>query len=501
MRDLFMTGRGGPSTSSRGSSPNGWSDSAMLFNSVEYLAFFLIVGSIYFLLPFRLRWPLLLAASYYFYMSWKPAYIVLILISTCVDYSVGRALGNTGAPRARRRLLLVSLCTNLGILFAFKYFNFINRSLHGLFGFVGLPYAIPDLDVTLPVGLSFYTFQAMSHTIDVYRGNRQPERHLGRFALFVAFFPQLVAGPIERASHLVPQFLKDHHFDWERTSRGLQQILWGLFKKVVIADRAAMYVDAVYNNVDQHGGLSFMLATYLFAVQIYCDFSGYSDMAVGSARILGFDLMENFNLPYFSRSITEFWRRWHISLSTWLRDYLYISLGGNRISPKRTSFNLQATMLLGGLWHGANWTFVVWGGLQGLFLSLEKRLSGAGDRFLGRLGVPVAGRNAIWWLWTFHLVCLSWVFFRANHIGDAFRILGSILGNPGSLFIEPLVLTHCAVSVVVLIMVDLLQSRRNLYDWFGRRSLVTRWACYYALIFSVALLGVDGGVQFIYFQF
>ncbi len=332
----------------------------MFFNSLHYVIFLPIVVAFYFLIPPRRRWIFLLAASYYFYMCWKMEYIVLILASTIVDYYAGLHMGRIKDKSKRRKFLVLSLISNLGLLFAFKYFNFFNESTRAAFAHFDITYNIPYFDVLLPVGISFYTFQTLSYTIDVYRGKKEPETHLGIFALYVAFFPQLVAGPIERSTHLLPQFHKVQTFSYDRTVDGLKLIIWGMFKKVVIADRVAVVADTVFNSPGNHNGAQFMIGTFFFAYQIYCDFSGYSDIAIGSARILGIDLIKNFNRPYYSKTIAEFWKRWHISLSTWFRDYLYISLGGNRAGISRWYFNLLATFLISGLWHGANWTFIIW---------------------------------------------------------------------------------------------------------------------------------------------
>ena len=342
----------------------------MLFHSFAYFTFFPCVVALYFAIPPRHRWALLLAASYYFYAAWKPEYLLLIVASTLVDYLVGLGLGRHREPRVRRWLLAASLILNLGLLGVFKYADFFGQSLAGLARALGGGRNIPALNLLLPVGISFYTFQTLSYTIDVYRGEREPERHLGRFALYVSFFPQLVAGPIERSTHLLPELRAARPFDLDRVLSGLLLFAWGLFKKLVIADRAAAFVDAVYADPERFQGPTIIVATYLFAFQIYADFSGYSDMAVGSARVMGIELMENFDRPYAARSITDFWRRWHISLSTWFRDYLYIPLGGNRVVPRRRLFNVLVVFVLSGLWHGASWTFVAWKAYHSVLFAL-----------------------------------------------------------------------------------------------------------------------------------
>ncbi|HOJ12159.1 MAG TPA: MBOAT family O-acyltransferase, partial [Clostridiales bacterium] len=347
----------------------------MLFNSLEFLIFYPIITILYFILPYRARWVLLLAGSYYFYMAWRPEYIILIMISTFVSYFTGIKIGQANNKSTKKKYLNLSLLINLGLLIVFKYFNFFNDSLRTLFTQLNLPYNVPGFNLLLPMGISFYTFQTLSYSIDVYRGTMKPETHFGIFALYVSFFPQLVARPIERADRLLPQFYNKNKFDYDRVTSGLKIMAWGFFKKVVVADRLGIAVSAIYNNPVKHNSIQFIIATLFFTFQIFCDFSGYSDIAIGSARIMGFELMENFKRPYFSKSVAEFWRRWHISLSSWFKDYLYIPLGGNRVSKARNYFNLFITFLASGLWHGANWTFVVWGALHGAYIVLGRMLA------------------------------------------------------------------------------------------------------------------------------
>ncbi|MCA9886173.1 MAG: MBOAT family protein, partial [Anaerolineae bacterium] len=324
----------------------------MNFISIAYIVFFIVVAFIYFRLPQQQRWILLLVASYFFYAYWEVTYLILIVFSTFVDYFVARLIGATPQDNQvrRRALITISLLINLGTLFVFKYFNFFADSLNDLLIQLGLNTNLATLEILLPVGISFYTFQSMSYTIDVYRGHIQPEKHFGVFATYIAFFPQLVAGPIERAGNMLPQFFEDHRFDYARIVSGLRLMLWGAFKKVVIADRIAEYVNTIYGRPEDYTGTVLILGTLLFAFQIYCDFSGYSDIAIGTARIFGFDLMTNFRQPYLSRSFREFWRRWHISLSTWFRDYVYIPLGGNRVPFSRNILNLLIVFVVSGLW-------------------------------------------------------------------------------------------------------------------------------------------------------
>ncbi len=474
----------------------------MLFNSLQYFVFLILLCGLYYLAPRRWRWLLLLVASYAFYMCWNAFYIVLILASTGVDYCVALLLGRTDSRTQRRLLLTASLLTNLGLLVVFKYWNFFNESAAELCAALAIPWSVPNLTVLLPVGISFYTFQTLSYTIDVYRRRIEPERHLGRFALYVSFFPQLVAGPIERAERLLPQLREHHRVDTDRILSGCLLILWGLFKKVVIADRLSVYVDAVYGNVPEHNGLTYLLATYAFAFQIYCDFSGYSDIAIGSARLLGVDLMTNFRSPYFARDVQDFWRRWHISLSTWLRDYLYIPLGGNRIGILRSYANLLITMLLGGLWHGASWNFVVWGALHGGALAMLKATDPIRARFRARLRIPSPVLLATQRLLTFHFVCLTWIFFRASTLSDALQIVSSIVLRWETPFIEALPLAHAAIGIVVLLCVELaLAYGDRLPERLRLPTVTLRWLAYYGMFFAIVLLGAEGGRQFIYFQF
>jgi D-alanyl-lipoteichoic acid acyltransferase DltB (MBOAT superfamily) len=485
----------------------------MLFNSIEFLIFFPIVVVLYFACPYRYRWALLLAASYYFYAAWKLEYIILIIVSTLINYIAAIQIARLEHQAKRALLLLVSVCSNLAILFAFKYFNFVNDSFRATFNHFNLVYDVPMFQALLPVGISFYTFQTLSYVIDVYRGKLEPERHLGRFALFVAFFPQLVAGPIERGANLLPQFYEKFDFDEARVSSGLRLILWGMFKKVVIADRLGLYVNAVYNNPSEWAGWPIFLATFFFAFQIYCDFSGYSDIAIGAARVMGFNLMENFRRPYFARSPSEFWRRWHISLSTWFRDYLYIPLGGNRVTLPRWTLNLMIVFLVSGLWHGAAWTFVLWGGLHGLFMVGEAATGGVRSKLAGRLGLgqrPTL-QAVLGWLITFSLVCLSWVFFRANSIADAFLLLNNLvpLTNFGDLNAPWAAVVsnpaqEMALSLGLILLLVLVQWVQE-QDWqtpiLFQRSLWFRWTAYLGLALAIMNLGITEEVPFIYFQF
>ncbi len=494
----------------------------MLFNSFEFLLFFPVVAALFFASPARFRQAILLVASYYFYMCWKPEYVVLIVASTLIDYFASRRMAALPDRPQRRKYLGLSLVSNLGLLFAFKYFNFFNESARVVLNHFNIFYDVPAFDVLLPVGISFYTFQTLSYTIDVYRGELKHEKSLLTFALYVSFFPQLVAGPIERAVRLLPQFHQPVTFDYERLVSGSRLMVWGFFKKVVVADRLAVYVDAIYNNPGDHSGLTIVAATYFFAFQIYCDFSGYSDIAIGTARILGFDLMTNFRRPYLATSISDFWRRWHISLSTWFRDYVYIPLGGNRVSTPRRYANLLITFVVSGLWHGANWTFIVWGGLHGIYLAIAVLSGGLRERIAVSLGV--ADHKRLRWLWqaviTFHLALIAWVFFRANSMGDAALIferasvglgthLHALLTLDARLLYQDLVSAagvtpfEFAASVALIAFVWLREwaEERGWPHLEGRRGQVMRLAWNDALIIVTVLFGAYGQRQFIYFQF
>lgn len=502
----------------------------MIFNSFEFLLFFPAVVILYFLFPHRYRWILLLLASYYFYAAWKAEYLILIIFSTLIDYWAGLQMGKRDSPAERRPYLVLSLLSNLGLLFAFKYFNFFNESLRAVFDSLNIFYGVPAFEVLLPVGISFYTFQTLAYSIDVYRGKKEPEKHLGIFALYVSFFPQLVAGPIERSQHLLPQFRERYSFDYDRVTDGLKLMLWGFFKKIVIADRLALYVNEVYNNPGDYQGVTILVATYFFAFQIFCDFSAYTDIARGAAKVMGYDLMENFRRPYFAKSVAEFWQRWHISLSTWFRDYLYIPLGGNRTSRWRWQVNIFIVFLVSGLWHGANWTFVIWGALHGTYMLVEIMTLAWRDRFwtflearLGHTGVskavadvgiarfPSIGafRRAIAVFATFHLVVFAWIFFRASTLSDATLLIKNIFRAETSWSVVLLnnvgfgvYTTFLSVAALaLLIIVELIGRKQNILMWIRTKPLWSRWIIYYSLLLAIILFGEFNQQQFIYFQF
>ncbi len=472
----------------------------MLFNSLEFAAFFLPVFLIYGALSWRAQNRWLLLASYVFYGAWDWRFLGLILLSTVVDYGVGIRLAKTENPRKRRHLLGLSIFTNLGILATFKYAGFFADSLSRLLAPSGVSLGPFTLEVVLPVGISFYTFQTLGYTVDVYRRRLEPEHNCFDFALFVAFFPQLVAGPIERAARLLPQITRARRIDLPGLTAGAWLVLWGLFKKVVIADNVAALVEAVYAPGAIPEGGDVLIATYAFAVQIYCDFSGYSDIARGIGRILGFELMLNFRLPYLARNPSDFWRRWHISLSTWLRDYLYIPLGGNRRGGARTYRNLLLTMLLGGLWHGAGWTFVLWGAYHGALLAAFRAARGS----LARLAPARAAGARLWRaaaiFLTFHLVCLGWLLFRAESLTQAAYLITRLLGS-WKIGLAPESVAAFLILVAPLVVMQAVQSSSADLAVVRRWPAVLQAAVIAALGLGIVILGEDFGQPFIYFQF
>ena len=493
----------------------------MLFNSVHFVLFFILVTGFYFLFPYRFRWALLLAASCYFYMVFKPIYILILFFTIIIDYFAGIYI-DKAEGKARKNLLLISLIANVGILAVFKYFNFFNANLSQFLDVFGKPNPIPFLEILLPIGLSFHTFQAMSYTIEVYRGKQKPERHFGIYALYVMFYPQLVAGPIERPQNVIHQFHEKFDFDYYRVVSGLRKMAWGMFKKIVIADRLAVYVNQVYGKPEEYTGVPLILATVLFAFQIYCDFSGYSDIALGSARVMGFDLMQNFNRPYFSKSISEFWKRWHISLSTWFRDYLYIPLGGNRVRKPRLYFNLFFTFLISGFWHGASWNYVIWGSLHGFYLILALVFIPFVEPHFSKYGLSEKTKIGACFhtLWTFALVCIAWVFFRATSFHDAVYIISnftsdlglsirSIIFNTSNLRnhflyveISKFHLFLGLAGIFILLFVERFQRNQSVQKLLLQKSTAFRWSIYMVFSWYFLLFGMFGSnQQFTYFQF
>ena len=490
----------------------------MLFNSAHFLVFFPIVILINFVLPQRVRFYWLLAASYYFYMSWNPKYIVLLIFSTAVTYASGRLLERFSGTAVRKLVVAMSFLLNLGVLFYFKYVGMAADILVKVLAKLHVSLTVPSFDVVLPVGISFFTFQALSYTVDVYRGEIYAEKNIFRYALYVSFFPQLVAGPIERSKNLLKQLAVPKPFDFERARDGFLLMLWGYFLKLVLADRIAIVVNTVYNHHTEYQGWYFIVATVLFAFQIYCDFAGYSTIAIGAAKILGVRLMENFDAPYTAQSVAEFWRRWHISLTSWFRDYLYIPLGGNRKGKLRKNANRLIVFLASGLWHGASIHFVVWGGINGLYQIIGETLMPLRERLvkLLRLNPESFGFRLYKTAVTFVLVDLSWVYFRADGFRTANMIVRSIVtaSNPwilldGSLLELGLDSNNFSLmmfAILLLLMVDIAKRFGiTIREKIAAQDYLFRWLFIASAIVFILIFGVWGpgysAANFIYFQF
>jgi len=473
----------------------------MLFNSVPFLFFFPIVTLLFFLTPQRFKWSLLLIASCFFYMFFKPEYILILLFTILIDFFSGIYLEKIHEPSKRKIFLISSIVANMGVLAVFKYYNFLNDNITGIAHMFGFTNHIPYLKMILPIGLSFHTFQAMSYTIEVYRGHQKAERHFGIYSLYVMFYPQLVAGPIERPQNLLHQFREKKYFSYENAVLGLNLIAYGLFKKMVIADRLGVYVDQVYSDIGNANTMSAIIAVIFYSFQIYCDFSGYSDIARGCAKFMGYDLMYNFNRPYLSKSVSEFWTRWHISLSTWFKDYVYIPLGGNRVSTSLWYRNLLIVFLLSGLWHGAKWTFIFWGALHGFYLLfgiITKKLRAKIKSVLipaKWTGISIFVNRII----VFALVSIAWIFFRAPDFITALKVLQKIrecnftfnlpqlCGEKGPL--------NLMLSVAVIITLFL--------SYYLPRDMKLKYSAAFLTIttFLIIILGKDVSNEFIYFQF
>ena len=432
-----------------------------------------------------------------------PVYILILGFTIVIDYFAGIFIERAQQPRQRKMLLAASLVANIGILAVFKYFNFINLNIDLLFHQFNYHNPIPYLTILLPIGLSFHTFQAMSYTIEVYRGNQKAEKHFGIYSLYVMFYPQLVAGPIERPQNILFQMHTKHQFKYDLMVSGLRIMLWGFFKKLVIADRLSIFVNSVYNNPDLHNGTTIAIASVFFAVQIYCDFSGYTDIAIGCAKTMGFDLLKNFERPYFAGNIQDFWRRWHISLSTWFRDYLYFPLGGNRVPPFRRYLNLFIIFLVSGIWHGANYTYIIWGALHGLYsiiyiLIKPWQRKPPQNSFAGWL--MRVGNIAL----TFTLVTFAWIFFRANSVHDAFTLIGHLSSFGAMPFIGDGIsnFAHSILAILILFVIEYkMEYMPHQFNLFTSPNIVVRWGSIAAALFLILILGVFNGGQFIYFQF
>lgn len=482
----------------------------MTLNSVQYLLFFPLTVALYYITPGRLRWVILLLASYLFYACWNVELIIWLALITIVSYGAALLMEKRKEPASKKLILSISVVGILSILFVFKYLNFTLEQISFLSQIAGIRIHFEKVKWALPVGISFYTFMALGYLFDVYRGKSAATKHLGKYALFLSFFPHIAQGPIDRAALLLPQFDAAHKFDYELVKKGLLLILWGAFKKMVIADRLAMLADTVFNNVSAYSGQAFWIASVFYTFQIYCDFSGYTDMALGSANVMGFHLYPNFKFPYLATSVTDFWRRWHISLTSWFRDYIYIPLGGNRVSEARWALNVMIVFLISGLWHGASWTFILWGGLHGLCQLVGKYKSRLTDKYFvhkeGIMASLVKGANIVI---TFFIVNFLWSLFRANSMQDWLVMFGRLtvlmknfnvfkLGMQKGDFIFSIVL------IALLMILEYLHSKTDLYVFLQNRSLAVRWSVYMAGIFIVIMFGVYGTLSassFIYFQF
>lgn len=478
----------------------------MLFNSIEFAIFLPIVLGLYFSLRPAFRWMLLLAASVYFYMSFVPEYALILLTTITVDYFAARKIEHAQGA-ARTWWLGLSLATNFGFLVFFKYAGFITNNVDALARAIGWNYPVGIIEVLLPIGISFHVFQSVSYTIEVYRGTLKAERHYGYFALYVMYFPQLVAGPIERAQNLLHQLRQTHRFEYDRVVSGLRLVLLGLFKKVVVADHIAHLVNRVYASPGDFSAAQVMLATYCFAIQIYCDFSGYTDIARGVSRMMGIELMKNFDGPYLARSISEFWRRWHISLSTWFRDYLFIPLGGSRVSAPRVAMNLLIVFLISGIWHGAAWTFIFWGFLHGVYIVCGNLTAAPRRRMVEQIGLLRVPRihKAVQILITFHLVCLSWVFFRAESFSDAMLLLSRLVNGWTPDITTGTGFGWVELGALALVVAAWLTTRKLRHGqpgeiYLGSLGRPVRWAAYIFLGLCIVLLGAEPA-NFVYFQF
>jgi len=473
----------------------------MVFNSLVFVAFFIIVTTLFFILPHKYRWALLLAASCYFYMYFLPIYILILGFTILVDYIAGIYIAKSEGRR-RKMFLVFSLIANIGVLAFFKYYNFLNFNITLLMGDFGYKNPIPHLDILLPVGLSFHTFQAMSYTIEVYRGHQKPEKHFGIYALYVMFYPQLVAGPIERPQNILHQFHEEKHFDYNRVVEGLRIMLWGFIKKLIVADRIGIYVDAVFNNAHYHSGMSMIIATFFFAFRVYCDFSGYSDIAIGAAKVMGYDLMTNFRRPILiSKSFQEMWQRWHISLNTWFRDYLYFSLGGNRKGNLMKMFNMVFVFAISGLWHGASYNFILWGLCNGVIIVTENLLNPFLKKLHRFLGVTA---NFFRRITVFAIFVIPGVFFRAATFGDAWYIIKSMFTlKQGGIFKgePPTSFGYSLFAVGFLIVVEHIQEFYPNFKVISNENIVIRYTGYVLLLTLLLTVGVFSGGQFIYFQF
>jgi len=477
----------------------------MIFNSIAFAVFLPIVFILYWILPHKFRWLLLLISSYYFYMSWNVKYVVLIFFTTAVSYICALMIEKTQSIKLKRFYMITAITISSSVLFFFKYFNFFSENICTILNTFAIQLQPITLKLLLPVGISFYTFQTLAYVIDVYKGEIKAEKHFGHYATFISFFPQLVAGPIERTKNLLPQIKSEHLFCYDKAVYGLRLMAWGFYKKIIIADNLAVYVDKIYNNLEQYQGFALIIATLCFTFQIYCDFSGYSDIAIGTAKLFDIDLMTNFKSPYFSASIHEFWSRWHISLSTWFKDYVYISLGGNRCGKLRHNINLIVTFLVSGLWHGASWTYIVWGWGNGLAQIIE-------NSFIKKKGTY----KVLWWIKVFliFIFCnIAWVFFRATTLQNAIYVFCNMfngISNPINYLkkgyidcgFSKFILLELISIVLPLFIYDYIDLKIDIIASFSKLNTILRWSIYVLLVFTViCLMPIETNQEFIYFQF
>ena len=489
----------------------------MLFNSLHFLIFFPIAIGLYYATPYKWRWLVLLLSSYYFYMCWKPEYAFLIIFSTSVDYICGLQMAKYPDKKGRKKWMLLSIFMNLGQLFLFKYFNFFSDSVHSAFQSINIFYNTPEFRLLLPVGISFYTFQSISYTVDVYNGKAPAEKNFGYFAMFVSYWPQLVAGPIERSWYMLPRLKANHDFSYEKAREGLTRILWGFFKKVVIADRLAIFVRDVYGHGSadgwvpgaDHGGFAIILATWLFAIEVYCDFGGYCDIAIGCAKLMGHDLTDNFKTPYFSKTIREFWQRWHITLTRWIIDYLYIPLGGSRVSFGRLLFNTWFMLLVMGFWHGANWTFIMFGAIHGFYLVMS-RIS---EKYFPNVELNL-GKQLKWltafiaMFWIFNLTCIPDVFFCSKDFGSAIDQFTRIFSHSDTTM-QLINVSRADFYLSLIFIVVLLAIDWNLHtsgdvtidQKVPVQTVRVRWSFYVVITLFVTWFAVTTSGVFIYFKF
>jgi alginate O-acetyltransferase complex protein AlgI len=468
----------------------------MLFNSLHFLLFLPIVIALYYLLPHRFRWILIFIASCYFYMALIPLYIFILFFIILIDYSAALIIERLDG-RLRKLFLVISIIANVGLLAFFKYFNFANENLTGLLGCFGKHNPIGHINIILPIGLSFHTFQSMAYTIEVYRGKQKAERHIGYFANYVLFFPQMVAGPIERYNRLGKQLREEHSFSYDNFAKGFRLILFGFFAKMAIADNLAVVVNKVYTTPEQYSSVSVLTAIVFFSFQIYADFFGYSLIAMGAAKLMGIDLMENFRTPYLAKSINEFWTRWHISLTSWFRDYLYIPLGGNRVTVFRWTLNIIIVFAISGLWHGASWTFVIWGLLHGTLYLVERASNKIFKITTENQHVIFNGFRIIK---TFMVVSVIWIFFRAESLGKVKQIVKAVVHNRH--VVDDLKIDYKIWGLLLFfILFDVVLFNKRVDTWLGTKAIVIRWSVYAVLLFAVMALGGVENIPFIYFQF